>query len=86
VADRASAMMDLKYDRKFISIEPVMDFDLGIFDRWIEEIAPIRVAVGYDNWSNCLPEPPLSKTLKLIKKLEEFTCVNRRTLRQACVR
>ena len=83
VAERAKAMIDLKYGRKFISIEPIMDFDLEIFAGWIKEIAPIRAAVGYDNWSNCLPEPSLSKTLKLIKRLEEFTCVNRRTLRQA---
>ena len=86
VADRAKAMIDLKYDRKFISMEPVLDFDLDIFADWIEEIAPIQVSVGYDNWNNCLPEPSLSKTVKLIKRLEEFTSVNRRTLRQACLR
>ncbi len=86
VADRAKAMIDLKYDRKFVSVEPVLDFDLDIFARWIEEIAPIQVSVGYDNWNNCLPEPSLSKTVKLIKRLEEFTSVNRRTLRQACPR
>jgi protein gp37 len=83
VSERAKVMMDLQYDRKFLSIEPIMDFDLEIFAGWIEETAPIRVAVGYDNWSNRLPEPSLSKTLKLIKRLEEFTCVNRRTMRQA---
>jgi len=83
VAERAKAMIDLHYDRKFLSIEPVMDFDSEIFADWIEKIAPIQVAVGYDNWSNRLPEPPLAKTLQFIEKLNEFTEVKTRTLRNA---
>ncbi len=76
-------MIDLQYDRKFISIEPIMDFDLEIFAKWIEEIAPIQVSVGYDNWNNRLPEPSLSKTLQLIERLNEFTQVRERKLREA---
>ncbi len=80
--ERAKTMTDLKYDKKFISIEPIMDFDVEILADWIEKIRPIQVAVGYDNWNNRLPEPALSKTLKLIERLEEITSVHRRTLRQ----
>ena len=83
VAERAKAMIDLQYDRKFLSIEPTMDFDLEIFVGWIEEIAPIHVAVGYDNWNNRLPEPPLAKTLQFIERLNEFTKVRERKLREA---
>lgn len=83
VAERAKAMTNLQYDRKFLSIEPIMDFDVEIFTKWIEEIAPIRVAVGYDNWRNRLPEPSLSKTSQLIEKLNEFVEVRKRTLREA---
>lgn len=83
VAERARAMIDLSYPRKFISIEPIMDFDLEIFAKWIENIAPIQVSVGYDNYHNNLPEPSLSKTLQLIERLNEFTEVRERKLREA---
>jgi len=83
VTERAKAMVDLKYDRKFLSIEPILDFDLEIFAKRIEEIAPIRVAVGYDNWHNRLPEPSLTKTLQFIERLNEFTEVRERKLREA---
>ena len=83
VSDRAKAMIDLKYSKKFISIEPIMDFDLEVLADWTEKIAPIHAAVGYDNWHNRLPEPSLPKTLRLIERLEGFTFVSRRTLREA---
>ena len=83
VAERAKAMIDLQYDRKFLSIEPIIDFDLEIFVGWIEKIAPIQVAVGYDNWHNRLPEPSLSKTLQFIERLNEFANVRERKLREA---
>jgi DNA repair photolyase len=83
VAERAKAMIDLQYDHKYVSVEPIMDFDLEIFADLIEKIAPIRVAVGYDNWNNHLPEPSLTKTLQLIERLKEFTKVRERKLREA---
>ena len=83
VAERAKAMIDLQYERKYISVEPIMDFDIEIFAKWIEDIAPFHVAVGYDNWNNRLPEPPLSKTLQFIERLNEFTSVKERKLREA---
>jgi hypothetical protein len=83
VAERAKAMIDLMYNRKYLSVEPIMDFDLEIFTDWIEKIAPIHVAVGYDNYNNHLPEPSLTKTLQLIERLKEFTRVRERKLREA---
>jgi hypothetical protein len=83
VAERAKAMIDLQYDRKYLSVEPIMDFDLEIFIDWIEKIVPIHVAVGYDNYNNHLPEPSLTKTLQLIERLKEFTEVRKLRLREA---
>jgi DNA repair photolyase len=80
--ERARAMAELKFTRKFISIEPIMDFDLDVFAEMIKGITPEQVAVGYDNWNNRLPEPSLSKTMKFIDRLNEFTKVRKRTLRQ----
>ncbi|MEB3816914.1 MAG: phage Gp37/Gp68 family protein [Desulfurococcales archaeon] len=80
---RYIAMRDLDWPLKFISIEPILDFDLDTFTRWIEEINPFMVYVGYDNYGNRLPEPPLSKTLEFIRRLEDFTLVIRKTIRPA---
>lgn len=67
----------------FISIEPILDFSLEIFVNAIKVTKPWAVAVGYDNYHNQLPEPPLQKTLRLIEELEEFTTVYRKTIRKA---
>ena len=82
-SERYKAMRELQWNKKFISIEPILDFDLDIFVKWIKEIDPIMVYVGYDNYNNQLPEPPQKKTEKLIKKLSEFTIVVRKTIRPA---
>jgi protein gp37 len=83
VSERARAMTELSYKRKFVSVEPILDFDIDAFADMIEGIAPEIVAVGYDNWSNRLPEPSLAKTLQFIDRLNEFTTVRKRTLREA---
>jgi len=82
-SQRYKAMRDLDWPLKLISIEPILDFDIDIFTKWIEEINPFIVYIGYDNYNNKLPEPPLSKTLELIKRLEDFTLVIRKTIRPA---
>jgi len=82
-AERAQAMAELTYEHKFVSIEPILDFDVDAFANMIEGIAPELIAVGYDNYHSNLPEPSLSKTLDLIERLSDFTEVRKRTLRPA---
>ena len=68
----------------FVSIEPVLDFDLEDFALQLYWIKPWGVAVGYDNYSHNLEvEPFLAKTMQLIRELEKFTTVYRKTLRPA---
>jgi protein gp37 len=67
---RYSAMVGLKNCRKFISIEPVMDFDLEDFTDWILTIEPEIVEIGADNYRHSLPEPEWYKVSALIDKLE----------------
>ena len=82
--NRIEAMKKLRWSKKFISIEPILDFDLDTFVKEINEIAPIMVYVGYDNYNYKLPEPPLNKTLKLIKRLSEGPIVViKKTIRPA---
>lgn len=69
--------------RKYVTIEPIMDFDIDIMAEWIKRINPEFVYIGYDNHQNKLDEPPLEKTKKLIEILEIFTQVRQKTIRDA---
>lgn len=73
----------LKHPRKFVTIEPILDFGCLTFSSLIEEVHPEFVYVGYDNHNCKLPEPPLAETQRLIKELEKFTEVRVKTLRKA---
>jgi len=81
---RAWALACIPWDRKFVSIEPILEFDLNVLPQRIELVKPQFVYIGYDNWGNNLPEPTLEKTKELIKALERFTEVRIKTLREAC--
>jgi len=65
---RYEAMKNLPFPRKFISNEPLLDFDLHTLLKWISDINPETCEIGYDNYNYYLPEPPLQKTLKLIQE------------------
>jgi DNA repair photolyase len=72
-------------NKLFVSVEPILDFNLESFSNilcnWIK---PWAVAIGYDNYANHLPEPPLEKTMQLIDRLEKAgVTVYRKTLRKA---
>lgn len=84
-SERMQQMMKLARQTNlplFISIEPILDFDI----MWVvnlKAIKPWAIAIGYDNYSNFLPEPPLSKTLRLIEELEKAGIkVFRKTIRK----
>lgn len=71
---------------KFVSIEPIMDFNINDFENEIYNIPNLwGVAVGYDNYpeKHHLPEPELSKTQQLIHDIEEYMTVYKKTLREA---
>lgn len=72
---RAVDLHQLDHPRKHVAVEPVLDFDLEPLTQWITDIEPETVAVGYatgptKNNLN-MPEPPLTKTRKLIEQLDE---------------
>lgn len=85
---RIQAMLKLskkKEDLKlFISVEPILDFDSDSFVKKLVEIFPVMMYVGYDNYNNKLPEPPLKKTLEFISKLSDAgILVVKKTIRPA---
>ncbi len=60
---------------KMISIEPVMDFDLGDMVRWIQDIKPEFVSIGADSKGHQLPEPDSGKVQSLVQELQKITMV-----------
>ena len=82
-SQRYRAMMKLRDTRKIITIEPILDFDVEILEEWVSKMGPETCYVGYDSKRNFLPEPELSKTRALMKKLKETTNVRAKTIRKA---
>lgn len=82
--DRIKAMIDIKDSRKFVSIEPIMDFSPGAFTDALIQIKPEFVAVGFDNYNSGLPEPEsLQKVLDFVAELENSGIkVYRKTIRE----
>ncbi len=79
---RYREMVSLRKDRGFgvhntlfVSIEPIMDFDLDILLEWIEDIAPAFVSIGADSKAYQhgikLPEPKWDKVYALINGIRE---------------
>lgn len=81
--DRYHAMLEIYHSKKYITIEPILDFDHRTMVRWIHEIRPHVVWIGYDNHNCHLREPPLSEVRSLIAAIESITAVNLKTIRRA---
>jgi len=66
---RYRMLKSIDHPRKFISIEPIMDFHLETMVGWIREMAPEIVEIGADNYHNGLTEPPWWKVEELLRSL-----------------
>ena len=76
--ERAFFMEMLWYHgiQTFVTIEPIMDFNLTPFVELIKKCRPKQVNIGADSSRNNLPEPCESKVLELIEELRIFTDVH----------
>lgn len=75
--------MELIRHPLYITIEPIMDFDLSWFVKMIKLCDPIQVNIGADSGKNGLPEPPKEKVLELIEELKKFTIIhNKKNLKR----
>jgi len=63
---------------KYLTIEPILDFDLKEMIEIIKSINPVQVNIGADSGNNKLPEPSRSKVLELISELQKFTTIHRK--------
>jgi hypothetical protein len=62
----------------YITIEPILDFDLMTFVELIKHCEPIQVNIGADSGNNHLPEPSKEKILSLIDELKKFTVIDQK--------
>jgi len=80
---RADSMDTLKGGltkfEQMVTIEPILDFDLEPFVKLIRLAKPDWVNIGADSGGNGLPEPSRKKVKKLIRRLEEFTEVRKKS-------
>lgn len=76
--DRAIKFSRLPFEEKYITIEPIMDFDTDELFEMIVICKPKQVNIGADSGGNKLPEPSIEKIMVLIKMLEPFTTVKRK--------
>jgi len=69
--ERYKGLLEVKHNRKSVTIEPVMDFDVPELLSWIIEINPVWVQIGYDTRKTGLREPPLYKVDQLFEDLTD---------------
>lgn len=68
---RYRAMTLLNF-RKFVTVEPILDFDVEVLARWIGEIKPEFLNIGADSKGHNLPEPTMSKIHALVDELKKY--------------
>ncbi len=66
---RASAMLDFREYTRFLSLEPLADFDAPELLQLIDAVDPMAVEVGVENYSSFLPKPSKQKILRLLDAL-----------------
>ena len=76
--DRVREMQLIRHPL-YITIEPVIDFDVNVLLQMIKCCEPMQVNIGADSGGNNLPEPSKEKLMDLIVGLKEFTTIHRKT-------
>lgn len=74
---RAAATKQIKIP-KYITIEPIMKFNLNKFIELIKRCEPIQVNIGADSGNNNLPEPNRKEIENLIDELDKFTIIKQK--------
>ncbi|MEN6421716.1 MAG: DUF5131 family protein [Smithella sp.] len=55
----------------FVTIEPILDFDVDVLSSWIDQIRPEFVNIGADSKKHNLPEPSADKINALIAEIQK---------------
>jgi hypothetical protein len=72
-SERYRQFLSLDYPRKVVTIEPIMDFDRCTFAKWIRELRPEYVWIGFNSHpeSVTLPEPTPEKVQEFMGSLAD---------------
>lgn len=73
--DRGIQFDRIQHKEKYITIEPIMDFDVRELISMVRFCEPKQVNIGADSCGHKLPEPSGDKVRELIAGLEGFTTV-----------
>lgn len=76
--ERALVFGKIPIEDKYVTIEPIMDFDLYSLVKLIEFCRPKQVNIGADSGGHKLPEPEPWKIQRLIEELDEITVVKQK--------
>ncbi len=66
---RYEGLMEFEGCEGFITVEPILDFDVDVLVGWIADVNPSFVNIGADSKGCGLPEPPPIKISRLIDGL-----------------
>jgi hypothetical protein len=72
---RAYSMAEIK-STKYVTVEPIIDFDLAELVGLIKMCNPVQVNIGADSMRCGLPEPSWDKVESLVSELYRFTSVH----------
>lgn len=70
---RAMEFRDIPIKEKYITIEPIMDFDLDSLLTMVYKCHPQQVNIGADSGKNNLPEPDKKKLCDFIGEIMQIT-------------
>ena len=59
-------------EKKFVTIEPILDFEVVALSNWMKFIKPEFINIGADSKRHNLPEPSMEKVQALIDKLTGY--------------
>jgi len=77
--ERSGAMNIISnYFHTYVTIEPIMDFDLQDMIALISHCHPRQVNIGADSGNNGLKEPQKGKIMDLISELKKFTIIDKK--------
>lgn len=73
---RAEWMSEFEGRKKYVTIEPIMDFDMKEFVDILRLVNPSQVNIGADSGGNNLPEPSYEKVMELVQEINRFSTVH----------
>ena len=76
--DRAFGLSVLDDYKRYLTIEPIMDFDVKELVELVKLTHATQINIGADSGNNNLPEPSKEKILALIEELKKFTVIDKK--------